>query len=169
MKEIQKLYAKGNYVGVIVGGDCNFEPDDPEYRELEEAGLRDIYAMASPETEVYSLDPRTNDIAGYGIREVPSTLRAAMKRLPESQQRKILDGYHKGISEARRVDFVFLMRQPAVDSTGCFRQELFGQADERSAPGSDHYGVLVTYFADASQCARQVSHAMGDRYVDAAA
>jgi hypothetical protein len=84
-----------------------------------------------------------------------------MKRLPESQQEKILEGYQKGISQARRVDFLFLMRPPSGETVGCFRQELFGQADEAAiAPGSDHYGVLVTYFADASQCASKVSHAM---------
>jgi endonuclease/exonuclease/phosphatase family metal-dependent hydrolase len=159
LKEIQKLYASGSYLGVLVGGDFNFEPDDPEYRELEGAGLKDTYVMASPETEVYSLDPQRNVIAGHGIQEVPSTLRAAMKRLPESQQQKILEGYQKGISQARRVDFLFLMRKPTDRSVGCFRQELFGQSDAvSSAPGSDHYGVLVTYIADASQCGREISH-----------
>ena len=163
VKEIQKLYANGTYLGVLVGGDFNFEPDDPEYRELERAGLRDTYAMAQPETEGFSLDPPRNVIAGQGIREVPSALRAAMKRLPESQQEKILEGYQKGISQARRVDFLFLMRPPSGETVGCFRQELFGEADEAAiAPGSDHYGVLVTYFADASQCASKVSHAMED-------
>ena len=170
VKEIQKLYAKGNYAGVIVGGDFNFEPDDPEYRALEEAGMKDTYAMASAETEVYSLDPQRNVIAGHGVREVPSTLRTAMKRLPDSQQEKILDAYQKGISEGRRVDFLFLMRQASGDSTGCFRQELFGQPEGSSvAPGSDHFGVLVTYFADASQCASKVSHPMEDRDVHPAA
>ena len=153
VKEIQRFYASGNYLGVLVGGDFNFEPDDPEYRELERAGLKDTYAMARPETEVYSLDPQRNVIAGQGVQEVPSTLRAAMKRLPESQQQKILEGYQKGISEARRVDFLFLMRKPSDGPTGCFRQELFGESEAVSAaPGSDHYGVLVTYVADASQC-----------------
>ena len=153
VKEIDTLYAKGSYLGVLVGGDFNFEPDDPEYRELERAGLKDTYAMASPETEVYSLDPQRNVIAGHGVQEVPSALRAAMRRLPESQQQKILTGYQKGITQARRVDFLFLMRTPAESATGCFRQELFGESEAVSnAPGSDHYGVLVTYMADASQC-----------------
>jgi endonuclease/exonuclease/phosphatase family metal-dependent hydrolase len=153
VKEIQKLYAKGSYLGVLVGGDFNFEPDDPEYRELERAGLKDTYAMASPETEVYSLDPQRNVIAGHGVQEVPSALRAAMRRLPESQQQKILEGYQKGVTQARRVDFLFLMRTPAESATGCFRQELFGESEAVStAPGSDHYGVLVTYLADASRC-----------------
>src|SRR5262245_59236337 len=153
VKEIQTLYSTGAYLGVLVGGDFNFEPDDPEYRELEQAGLKDTYVMASPETEVYSLDPQRNMIAGRGLEEVPSALRAAMKRLPESQQQKILEGYQKGISQARRVDFLFLMRKPSDHATGCFRQELFGQSEgSSSAPGSDHYGVLVTYVADKTEC-----------------
>ena len=153
VREIQRLYDKGSYLGVLVGGDFNFEPDDPEYRELEQAGLKDTYAMASREAEVYSLDPQRNVLAGQGVREVPSALRAAMRRLPESQQEKILAGYQNGISEARRVDFLFLMRHPSHNVDGCFMQELFGQSDAASAaPGSDHYGVLVTYMSDASQC-----------------
>jgi hypothetical protein len=108
--------------------------------------------MASPETEVYSLDPQRNVIAGQGVREVPSTLRAAMKRLPEGLQEKILEGYQKGISEARRVDFLFLMTRPSDAPKGCFRQELFGGHNAVSEPGSDHYGVFVTYIADATQC-----------------
>jgi endonuclease/exonuclease/phosphatase family metal-dependent hydrolase len=153
LKEIEKLNAEGTYLGVLVGGDFNFEPDDPEYRELERAGLKDTYAMASPEDEVYTLDPQRNVIAGKGVQEVPPSLREAMKRLPESQQEKILEGYQKGISQARRVDFLFLMRKPSDEPHGCFRQELFGHGDVGSTqPGSDHYGVLVTYIADASQC-----------------
>ena len=152
IKEIQKLNANGRYVGAMIGGDFNFEPDDPEYRELERAGLKDTYAMATRETEIYSLDPQRNVIAGEGIREVPSELREAIKRLPESQQQKVLEGYQKGISQARRVDFLFLMKNPSAPN-GCFRQELFGQpAVDSTRPGSDHYGVLVTYIADATQC-----------------
>ena len=66
--ETDKL--KETYLGAIIGGDFNFEPDDPEYRELERAGLRDTYAMASPETEVYSLDPQRNVIAGQKVYEM---------------------------------------------------------------------------------------------------
>lgn len=168
VKKLETLYSAGRYLGVVVGGDLNFEPDDPEYRELERAGLKDIHAMASPETEVYSLDPERNVIAGQGIREVPSALRAAMQRLPERQQEKILAGYQKGISEARRVDFLFLMRSPSESAAGCFMEELFGQSDTASAaPGSDHYGVLVTYMSDTSECGRANAPVMEDPYVNA--
>ena len=151
--EIQKRYAQGRYLGVIVGGDFNFEPDDPEYRELEQAGLKDTYTIAHSESEVYSLDPEHNAIAREGLRQVPSSLRAAIKRLPESQQEKILSGYQRGISEARRVDFLFLMRKGNETPQGCFRQELFGRPSTVSMESaSDHYGVLDTYIADPGQC-----------------
>ena len=154
LKEMQKLNEGGTYLGVIIGGDFNFEPDDPEYRELEGAGLRDSYTIASPQSEVYSLDPQRNVIAGQGIREVPSALREAIKRLPESQQKKVLEGYQKGISQARRVDFLFVMTEPSDVLKGCLRQELFGEPPHAVSvePGSDHFGVLATYLADASQC-----------------
>ena len=41
------LQAEGTYLGAIIGGDLNFEPDSPEYRELEQAGYRDTYTIAS--------------------------------------------------------------------------------------------------------------------------
>jgi endonuclease/exonuclease/phosphatase family metal-dependent hydrolase len=154
IKEVHKLQADGPYLGVIIGGDFNFEPDDPEYRELEQAGLRDTYMIAHSEHEVYSLDPQRNVIAGQGVREVPSALREAIKRLPDSQQQKVIEGYQKGISQARRVDFLFVMRTLSDSPKGCLRQELFGHGPEAvsAQPGSDHFGVLDTYLTDATQC-----------------
>jgi len=158
IREIRALQAEGSYLGAIIGGDCNFEPGDPEYRELARAGLRDTYMIANPHAEVYSLDPERNQIAGEGVREVPAALREAMARLPDSEQQKIIEGYRKGVGQARRVDFLFLMKQEsdgpqAGGVKGCLRQELFGEpATISGQPGSDHYGVLDTYIADASQC-----------------
>lgn len=154
LKEIEKLNARGTYLGVIMGGDFNFEPDDPEYRELERAGLKDSYTIASSESEVYSLDPQRNVIAEQGTRDVPSALRDAIKRLPESQQKKVIEGYQKGISQARRVDFLFIMTKPSDVFKGCLRQELFGEPPHAASLelGSDHFGVLATYLADASEC-----------------
>lgn len=152
-KELQKLQSEGRYLGALVGGDFNFEPDDPEYRELEHMGLRDTYTIASRDSDVYSLDPQRNVLAGPGDRDAPADLRDAIKRLPESEQRRILEGYRTGISRARRVDFLFLMMKPSDSPKACLRQELFGQPSAVSGQaGSDHFGVLVTYLADASEC-----------------
>jgi len=153
INEIQRLQGEERYLGVIVGGDFNFEAGAPEYLELERAGLRDTYTIASPRSDIYSLDPQGNPIAGQGVREVPSALREAMARLPDSEQRRIIEAYRRGVSEARRIDFLFLMKKPSDSPEGCFRQELFGQpATLTGQPGSDHYGVLDTYIADASLC-----------------
>lgn len=84
---------------------------------------------------------------------MPSALRDAMKHLPESQRRKLLEAYQNGIGQARRVDFLFLMKKPSESPKGCLRQELFGQPVAVSAqPGSDHFGILDTYIADSSLC-----------------
>jgi hypothetical protein len=73
--------------------------------------------------------------------------------LPEPQREKILDAYRKGVSQARRIDFLFVMRDSSGGRAGCLRQELFGQSPTVTVePGSDHYGVLVTYLADSSTC-----------------
>ena len=72
IKELVRLQADGAYLGAIIGGDFNFEADSPEYRELEQAGLRDTYMMASHSENVHSYDPQRNVIAGQGEVEVPS-------------------------------------------------------------------------------------------------
>lgn len=153
VKELRKLHAQETYFETIIGGDFNFEPDDPEYRELERMGFRDTYTIASSKADLYSLDPQRNLIAKEGIRDVPSALREAMKHLPDSQQERILEGYQTGISQARRIDFQFLMTNPSNSLKGCMRQELFGEPTTVSTElGSDHFGVLATYIADATQC-----------------
>jgi endonuclease/exonuclease/phosphatase family metal-dependent hydrolase len=153
VKELQKLQAEGSYLGAIVGGDFNFEPGDPEYRELERLGLRDTYTIASRDGDISSLDPQRNVLASQGERQVPSELREAIKRLPESEQRKVLEGYQRGVNQARRVDFLFLMKKPSESPQGCLRQELFGQPGTVSAqPGSDHFGVIDTYIVDSAEC-----------------
>ena len=87
VKEMQRLQAEGTYLGAIIGGDFNFEPDDPEYRELERAGLRDTYTIASTKTDVYSLDPQRNVIAGGGVRDGQAAGGALHAGLPLSPRR----------------------------------------------------------------------------------
>jgi hypothetical protein len=92
-------------------------------------------------------------IAGRLEGDVPAALSEAVAHLPEAEQQRIRDAYRKGVSEARRIDFVFLMSDSPDGPRGCIRQELFGQSPTVTVePGSDHYGVLVTYFADSSKC-----------------
>ena len=153
INEIARLKAEGTSVGVILGGDLNFEPGSPEYRELERAGLKDTYTIATGGGDLRSYDPPQNVIAGRGERDVPAALPKAVAHLPESEREKILDAYRRGVSQPRRIDFLFVMRDSPAGRGGCLRQELFGQSPAVAVePGSDHYGVLVTYLADSSTC-----------------
>ena len=153
IKEIVRLLADGAYLGAIIGGDLNFEADSPEYRELEQAGLRDTYMVSTHRDNIYSYDPQQNMIAAQEEAEVPSALRDAVRHLPQEQQEKVFEGYRNGIGQGRRIDFLFLMQTSAQALQGCLKQELFGAPTVvDSQPGSDHYGVLDTYIADPSQC-----------------
>ena len=153
VKELLRLQAEETYLGVIVGGDFNFEPDSPEYRELLAAGLRDTYMVASPSNDLYSYDPEQNAIVRQEEVVMPPSLRQALMHLPESEQQKIVEGYRKGMGQARRIDFLFHMGKPANKPKECLRQELFGEPTAVSVQtGSDHYGVLNTYTLDPSHC-----------------
>jgi endonuclease/exonuclease/phosphatase family metal-dependent hydrolase len=153
INEVLQLKAAGTSLGVILGGDLNFEAGSPEYRELERAGLKDTYTIATRRGDLHSYDPQQNVIAGRVERDVPAALPKAVAHLPEPQREKILDAYRKGVSQARRIDFLFVMRDSPAGRAGCLRQELFGQSPAVTIePGSDHYGVLVTYLADSSTC-----------------
>jgi len=153
IEEALRLQAEGTSLGVILGGDLNFEPGSPEYQELERAGLRDTYTNATGSGNAPSYDPQQNVLAGKGAQDVPAALSKAVAHLPERDREKIVDAYRKGVSQPRTIDFLFLLSASPEARTGCMRQESFGRsATVALEPGSDHYGVLVTYFADGSKC-----------------
>jgi hypothetical protein len=131
----------------------NFEPRSPEYQELERAGLRDTATNATGSGDVDSYDPQQNVIAGRVAQDMPAALAKAVAHLPERDRENILDAYRKRVSHPRKIDFLFLLSASPHAPTGCMRQESFGRSPTVALePGSDHYGVLVTYFADASKC-----------------
>jgi endonuclease/exonuclease/phosphatase family metal-dependent hydrolase len=153
VKKLRTLQTEGHYVGVVIGGDFNFEPDSPEYRALYDAGLRDTYMLARRTGELHSYDPTSNPIAQHEEVTLPPALSSIVQAMPEAEQQKILDGYRRGLSTARRIDFIFAMRSGPADPNACLRQELFGQPSPVTLDvGSDHYGVLVTYTTDGSNC-----------------
>jgi len=150
--EVLRLKAERRSFGVLLGGDLNFEPGSPEYRELERVGLRDTDAIASGRTDLHSYDPQQNVRAARGG-DVPAALPKAVAHLPESQRERILAAYREGVSQPRRIDFLFVMRDARDGAQGCLRQELFGRSETvADEPGSDHYGVLVTYVTDPGAC-----------------
>jgi endonuclease/exonuclease/phosphatase family metal-dependent hydrolase len=149
VQELKRLQAAGSYVGVLIGGDFNFEPDSPEYRELQEAGLQDTYTIARRTGELQTYNPRLNPVARQEEIELPPTLASIIQTMPEDQQQRIKDGYRRGVSQARRIDFLFLMLSEPTNPLSCLRQELFGRPDAVTlGAGSDHFGVMDTYTTD---------------------
>jgi endonuclease/exonuclease/phosphatase family metal-dependent hydrolase len=153
VQKLRTLQTEGHYVGVVIGGDFNFEPDSPEYRALYDAGLRDTYMLARRTGELHSYDPASNPIAQNEEVTLPPALSSIVQAMPEAERQKILDGYRRDLSMARRIDFIFAMRSGPADPNACLRQELFGTPSPVTLDvGSDHYGVLVTYTTDGSNC-----------------
>ena len=153
VRKLRMLQSEGHYAGVIVGGDFNFEPDSPEYRALQEAGLKDTYVLARRTGELHSYNPQHNPIAQHEEVALPSALSSVVQALPEAEREKIVAGYRQGLTMSRRIDFLFVMRSGPADPNACLRQELFGTPRPVTLDvGSDHYGVLDTYTTDGSDC-----------------
>ncbi len=153
VRELRTRQTEGHYVGVLVGGDFNFEPDSPEYRALQEAGLKDTYVLARHTGELHSYNPQHNPIAQHEEEALPSALSSVVQAMPEAEREKIVAGYRQGLRMSRRIDFLFVMRYGPADPNACLRQELFGTSRPVTLDvGSDHYGVLDTYTTDGSDC-----------------
>jgi endonuclease/exonuclease/phosphatase family metal-dependent hydrolase len=153
VRELRTRQTEGHYAGIIVGGDFNFEPDSPEYRALQEAGLKDTYVLARHTGELQSYNPQHNPIAQHEEEALPSALSSVVQAMPEAEREKIVAGYRQGLRMSRRIDFLFVMRYGPADPNACLRQELFGTPRPVTLDvGSDHYGVLDTYTTDGSDC-----------------
>ena len=149
VQELKRLQTAGSYLGVLIGGDFNFEPDSPEYRELQQAGLRDTYTIARRTGALHTYDPKLNPTARQEEVELPPALTSIIAALPEDQQQRIKDGYRRGVSQSRRIDFLFVMLSGRAHPLGCLRQELFGRPNTVTlGAGSDHFGVMDTYTTD---------------------
>ena len=152
LQELRKRQEQEEYQAVVIGGDFNFEPHSPEYQELMLAGLRDSHMIAEPQNELHSYDP-TNPLIDSGNPTLPTELIQAIRGLSESRQRMIVTEYREGISQARRIDFLFTMPGKSQPLNACITQELFGTPTAVSVEtGSDHYGVLNTYLFDRTRC-----------------
>lgn len=152
LQELRRRQEQDAYLAVVIGGDFNFEPDSPEYQELMLAGLRDSHMIAEPQNELHSYDP-TNPLVDSENATMPAALTRAIQGLPENRQRAIIAEYRKGISQSRRIDFLFTMPGKRRPLNVCVTQELFGTPTAVSVEtGSDHYGVLNTYLFDRTRC-----------------
>jgi hypothetical protein len=94
-------------------------------------------------------NPRLNPVARHEEIELPPTLASIIQTMPEDQQQQIKNGYRRGVSQARRIDFLFVMLSEPANPLSCLRQELFGRPDAVTlGVGSDHFGVMDTYTTD---------------------
>jgi endonuclease/exonuclease/phosphatase family metal-dependent hydrolase len=153
VRKLRTLQTDKRYALVVIGGDFNFEPDSPEYRALHDAGLRDTYVLSSHTGELQSYDPKSNPLAQHEEVTLPPALSSIVQAMPEAEREKLVEGYRRGLSMARRIDFLFAMRLGPADPNACLRQELFGKPSPVTLDvGSDHYGILDTYTTDGSNC-----------------
>ncbi len=95
--ELRRLLAEERDLGVILGGNFNFEPDSPEYRELLAAGLRDTHMIASPSNDLYSYDAEQNGVVRQKELTIPPSLSQAMANLPEAEQHRIVENYRQSM------------------------------------------------------------------------
>lgn len=143
MGALQQYQTREHYAGIIVGGDLNFEPGAPEYRELERLGYQDTANQAAGMPMLDTYDPQNNPLAGHEEEALPPALTQAIADLPPDDRREIEARYRHAIRMARRIDFLFSM---SFMSHACLKQELFGKPRTMGGQtGSDHYGVLNTY------------------------
>ena len=143
IKALHRYQENGPYTGLIIGGDFNFEPGSPEYRELERLGLQDTAELAPEMPMLNTYDPTVNPLAGHEETGLPPEFDLAIAVESTADRQEIIADYRRAISQARRIDFLFSM---SFMSKACLKQALFGQAvsGDRLA-GSDHYGVINTY------------------------
>jgi len=103
--------------------------------------------------ELQSYDPKRNPLAQHEEVTLPPALSSIVQAMPEAEREKIVESYRRGLSMARRIDFIFAMRSGPADPNACLRQELCGKPNPVTLDvGSDHYGVLDTYTTDGSNC-----------------
>ncbi len=143
IKALHRYQEDGPYIGLIIGGDFNFEPGSPEYRELERLGLQDTAELAPEMPMLNTYDPTVNPLAGHEETGLPPEFDLAIAVESTADRQEIIADYRRAISQARRIDFLFSM---SFMSKACLKQALFGQtvSGDRLA-GSDHYGVINTY------------------------
>jgi len=140
---LDRYQEKGPYAGLIIGGDFNFEPGSPEYRELERFGFQDTAELASGMPMLNTYDPMRNPLAEQEEKGLPPELDLALASESKADRDEIIANYRRVVSLARRIDFLFSM---SFMSEACLKQDLFGEGmSSGQLTGSDHYGVINTY------------------------
>lgn len=149
MDALHKYEASSPDAGVVIGGDFNFEPGSPEYRELARLGFKDTHELAMPEHMLHTYDPQKNPLATHEEAALPPAFTRALAGESPEDQRTIEGLYRKAISMPRRIDFLF---STAFMPKACVMQARFGEPNKEGQTGSDHYGILNTYSYQRMTC-----------------
>ena len=150
-RELRKLQRQGPYAGFAIGGDFNFEPDFPEYREAMMLRLEDTHSFTASDGNLYSADPVQNALIDQGHEpKIPKSLKHVIEEAPQATAEQIQRAYRLEASRPRRIDYLFMQGfLPGY----CLRQELFGtETNVEGLPASDHYGVLTIFSRADKSC-----------------
>ncbi|MDH4194931.1 MAG: hypothetical protein OEV70_12365 [Nitrospirota bacterium] len=141
---LQRLRQTGRYVGVVLGGDFNFEPHSREYQKMVRLGFKDTHELSHHEGELFTLDPIGNDLIYDGDEPlILDILKTSIAKDSSTSQQELLEAYQDDMRRPKRIDYIFVN---SFFMDVCLRQELFGrQLGGDHLPASDHYGVLNVY------------------------
>jgi endonuclease/exonuclease/phosphatase family metal-dependent hydrolase len=149
---LHKLRQTGQYDGVVLGGDFNFEPQSREYQKVARLGFNDTHELSHHQGELFTLDPIGNDLIYDGDEPlILDLLKTSIAKDSSTSQQELLKAYQEDMRRPKRIDYIF------VDSffmDTCLNQTLFGrQLGSDHLPASDHYGVLNAYhLAGSPEC-----------------
>jgi endonuclease/exonuclease/phosphatase family metal-dependent hydrolase len=141
---LQQLRQTARYVGVVLGGDFNFEPQSREYQKVLRLGFLDTHELSRHQGELFTLDPIGNDLIYDGDEPlILDILKTSIAKDSSTSQQELLEAYQDDMRRPKRIDYIFVN---SFFMDVCVRQELFGrQLGGDHLQASDHYGILNVY------------------------
>lgn len=151
-RTLQRLKRDENYAGILFGGDLNFEPDDPEYEELQLLRYVDTTRVSGQNPGFYTADPPRNRLIPDAMTSpLPSLLTNMIGGEGDDLQAEITSAYRTEMQRPRQIDYLI---EDSFLPGYCLTQSIFGlETDEAGLPASDHYGLLNSYAISPGVCA----------------
>jgi endonuclease/exonuclease/phosphatase family metal-dependent hydrolase len=151
-RTLQRLKRDENYAGILFGGDLNFEPDDPEYEELQLLRYVDTTRVGGQNAGFYTADPPRNRLIPDAMTSpLPSVLTGMIGGEGDDLQAEITRAYRTEMQRPRQIDYLI---EDSFLPGYCLTQSIFGlETDEAGLPASDHYGLLNSYALSSEACA----------------
>ena len=101
---LQQLRQNGQYGGVILAGDFNFEPQSREYQKVVRLGFTDTHDLSRHQGELFTLDPIANDLIYDGDEPIiPEVLQTSIAKGSSSSQQELLKGYQEDMRRPKRI------------------------------------------------------------------